>query len=91
MGIAVDEVVDIALDTQSLQTVTKLVGGMLTIIMGDDDRAYHEVTAHELVAQSQHILVIGDAQVGTYLVLLNILSTDHDDDLQLVSQLCEHT
>ena len=90
MGVAVDEVVDIRLDAHALQTVAELVGGTLTVVVGDDDGAHHEVAAHKLVAQTEHVLVVGDAQIGTHLVLLNIVGTHHDDNLQLVAQLSEH-
>ena len=61
MGIAVYQVVYVRLDAQSLQTMTELICGMLSVIVGDDDAAHHEVATLELVTQSQHILVIGDA------------------------------
>ena len=59
--------------------------------MRDDDAAHHEVALHEFVAQAQHILVVGDAKVGTHLVALDVLGTDDDDDFQTVAQLREHT
>ncbi len=90
VGIAVDEVVDIRLNAQSLQTVTEGIGGMLAVIVGDHDGADHEVAALELVAQTEHILVVGDAQIGTHLILFNILGTDHNDNLDAVGQLTEH-
>ena len=91
VGIAVDEIMYIGLDAQPLQAVTEGIGGMLTVVVGDDHRADHEAPALELVAQTEHILVVGDAQVGTHLVLLDVLGTDDDDDLDAVSQLAEHT
>ena len=81
---------DIRLDAHALQTVAELVSGMLAVVVGDDHGAYHEVAAHELVAQAQHVFVVGDAEVGTNLVLLNVVGTDYDDDFQLVAQLGEH-
>ena len=88
--IAVDGVVDVALDAHSLQAVAELVGGMLAVVVGDDDRAHHEVAAHELVAQAEHILVVGDAEVGAHLVLLHVFRVHHDDDLYALAQLSEH-
>ena len=58
--------------------------------MGNHYRAYHEVATHKLLTQTQYVFIIGDAQVGTYLILLYIFSADNDDNLHLVSQLCKH-
>ena len=60
---------------------------MLTIVVGDDHTTYHKLTEHELVAQTEHIFIVGDAEVGTDLVLLDVLCTHHDDDLDGVAQL----
>ena len=80
----------VRLDTQPLQSVAEQVGGMLTVIVSDNDTADHEVAALELVTQSEDVLVIGDAQVGTHLVLLDVVGRHHDDDFQLVAQLGKH-
>ena len=90
VGIAIDEIVHIRLDAHALQAVAEQVGSLLAVIVSDDHRAHHELAVHELLAQTQHILIISDAQVGTHLVLLDVLGTDHDDDLQLVAQLGKH-
>ena len=90
MRIAVDGVVDVRFDTLALQTVTELVGSLLAVVVGDDHRAHHELAVHELVAQAQHVLVVGDAQVGAHLVLLNVVGADHDDNLNRVAQLAQH-
>jgi len=45
----------------------------------------------ELRAQAQHVLVVGDAQVGAHLVLLDVSGADDDDDLGVLAQLGEHT
>ena len=68
----------------------ELVCGVLSVIVRDDDGAHHEVALHKLVAQSEHILVVGDAEVGTNLVLLDVVGADHNHDLYRVSQLGEH-
>ena len=41
-------------------------------------------------AQSEHIFIVGNAEVGTHLVFLNVVRTDRDDDLRIVAQLLEH-
>ncbi len=90
MGIAVDGVVYVRLDAQALETVAELVGCMLAGIVSDDHRAHHEVAAHKLIAQAEHILVVGDAQVGAHLVLLDIIGTYHNQNLDAVAQLSQH-
>ena len=88
--IAVDRVVDIRLYSHSLQTVTELIGSVLTVIVGDDDASHHEAAVHKLIAQSQCVFVVCDAEVGSYLVLLDVFGIHHDDNLDAVSQLCQH-
>ena len=81
MRITVDGVVEVRLNAHTFKTMLKLISSMLACIVGDDYRANHEVALHELVAQSEHVFVVRDAQVGTYLVLLNVGRTDYNDNL----------
>ena len=85
MRITIDGIVNIGFDTHALETMTELISGMLTVVMGDDYGAYHEVALHELLTQSQYILVVGDTEIGSYLILLNIIRTDNDQDLDAVA------
>ena len=64
---------------------------MLSVIMCYNDAAYHKATCNELTTQSQHILIVCDAEISTNLVLHYILSADDDDNLYLVTYLAEHT
>ena len=89
--IAVDGVVDVGFDAQSLESVAELVGGMLTVVVGDDDRADQEVAPHKLVAQAQHVFVVGDAEVGANLVAFDVFRAHHDDDFDATAQLGEHS
>ena len=91
MWIAVYKIMYLRLDAHTFQTLTEVVGGMLSVVVGDDHRTHHETAPDELVAQAQHILVVGDAQVGTHFVALYILSAYHYHDLYLVANLAEHT
>ena len=84
VGIAVDRVVDIRLDTLALQTMTELIGSMLTRVVRNHNTAHHEVTSHKLIAQTQYILIIGDTEVCTNLVLLDIVCIDHNHNLNAV-------
>ena len=89
--IAVDGVVDVAFDAESFQSVAELVGGVLAVVVGDDDASHHEVAAHEFVAQPQHVFVVGDAEVGANFVLFDVFGTDNDDNLDTLAQLGEHS
>ena len=51
---------------------------------------HHEAAVHKLIAQSQCVFVVCDAEVGSYLVLLDVFGIHHDDNLDAVSQLCQH-
>ncbi len=62
----------------------------LSIVMRDDHRSHHEAAPLEFPAQAYHILVVGDAQVGAGLVLLDVGGTDYDDYLDAVTQFPEH-
>ena len=74
----------------ALETVTELVGGVLSVVVGDDHRAYHEVAALELLPQAEHVFVVRDAQISSDLVFLDVLCADDDDYLDLLAQLGEH-
>ena len=70
--------------------MTELVGSMLTVVVCNHYAAHHKAATHELSAKAQYILIVSDAEVGTYLVLLDVLSTYHDDNLDAVAQLGKH-
>ena len=78
MRIAVNGVVNVAFYSHALQSVAELVGGPLAVVVSDDNRAHHELSVHKLVAQAQHILVVGNAKVGANLVFLYVVGTHHN-------------
>ena len=90
VGVTLDGVVVVSLDAHALQTVAVGIGRTLSVVVGDDHGPYQEPSAHELRAQAQHVLVVGDAQVLAYLVALDVHGRDDDDDLGAVAQLLEH-
>ncbi len=59
--------------------------------MSNDNRIDHETAVHKLLAQTQHIDIVGDAEVTTHLVLLDINGADDNDDLRHVSKLHQHS
>ena len=70
--------------------MTELIGSVLSVIVGNHYRAHHKVTTHKLIAQAEHIFVVGDTEVCTNLVLLDIISTDDNQNLNAVAQLSQH-
>ena len=90
VGVAFNRIMVIDLDAHALQALAVGVRAGLPVVMGDDDAVHAESAVHELVAQAQHVHVVGDTQVIADLVLLNIHGADHDHDLQIVLQLIEH-
>ena len=45
---------------------------------------------HEFVAQAQHVHVVGDAQILSHLVLLDVHGADDNDDFGAILQLAQH-
>ena len=58
--------------------------GSLVGKMCQADTSDIQTVSAECVNQTKHVHVIGDAKVGTYFVLLNILCGNNDYDLRLV-------
>ena len=91
MRIAVDKIVDIRLDAHTLEAYAEVVGGVLSVVMGDDYAAYHEAAGYELATETQDVFVVCDAEVGTDFILYDVFRADDDDDLYLIADLAEHT
>ena len=85
-----DSVVVIDLDTLTLQTLTVGVGTCLAVVVGNDYSTHAQANAFELGTQTQHILIVGDAQIAAHLVLLDIQGADYQNHLRLIFQLQEH-
>ena len=90
MGVALNEVVAVGLNAIALKTLLKLCGSRLTIVVSDDNRSYHESAILKFAAKAEYILVVGNAQVGAFLVFLNVGSADYDDDLNAVANFLKH-
>ena len=90
VGVAFDRVMVIHPDVHAFQALAIGVRAGLAVVVGDDDAVDAEAALHELVAQAQHVHVVGDAEVVADLVLLDVDGADHDHDLQIVLQLVKH-
>ena len=78
-------------DTHPFQALAKCISAALSVIMSYNNRAHHKSSILELSAQSQHIHIIGDAQILTHLAFLDVQRTDHNHNLGLVAQLMQHS
>ena len=83
--IALNQVVDIGFDAHPLKPLAIDIGGLLTCVVGDDHRTNHESSFLEFGAQSQHVLIVGDAKVGAHLVFLDVLGADDNHNLNTVA------
>ena len=79
------------LDSQSLQFF--LIGDRRRLLrkLGQHHTAHIQTVITECIDQTQHIHIIGNAQIPAHLVLFNIRSVDHDHDLRIVFHRIEHT
>ena len=80
----------VRLDAQVLQPATVCSRAALSVVVRDDNPAYHEASVLEFRPQPQDVLVVGYAQVVAHLVLLDVLCADYDDYLYRAGQLLEH-
>ena len=66
------------------------VRGRLPRVLGEHDGADVESARAEDVDESQHVLVVRDAEVAAHLGLLDVVGVDGDDDLHVVGEAFEH-
>ena len=88
--IALDRIVQLGGNTERVQAITEHVGSRLAGILGDDHSRDGKTVAAEQVNQTQHVLVIGNAEVATGLVLLDVVRVNRDDDLDVVGDALKH-
>ena len=89
-GIALNNIMVIYLDANPLKPGTEGGCAALSVVMGDDNGAHQQSAADKFVAQSEHIDIVGDAEVVAHLVLLDVNGADDDDDFGVVTQLHQH-
>ena len=77
-------------DSQTLKSLTEGLRAWLAMILRDAYGADQKAATLELVTQSQHVVVIGYAEVGTHFVFLDVAGANGDDHLGIVAQLHEH-
>ena len=88
--IPLDGIVQLGGNTERVQAVAEHIGSRLAGVLGDDHSRDSKAVAAEQVNQAQHILVIGNAEVTTSLVFLDVVCVDRDDNLDIVGDALEH-
>ena len=78
-------------DAHLFQLALEVINRCHRNILSDDDAADIQTDAGKGINESQHVLVIGDAQVAAQLALFNVMSIDYDYYLNLVSHACQHS
>ena len=89
-GIVGDRVVMINVNAVAGQTILKFDGGWLVGKARQHHGIDQQAAAAEHVDQTQHVEVIGNAQIAAHLVLFDIVGIDNDHDLGFILQLHEH-
>ena len=91
MGIALDRVVEVDLYPQAVQPLAEGVRRPLSGILGDNHAAHIQPLLPEGVDETEHVLVIGDAQVPPDLILLDGGGVDGNNHFHRLPQLQQHT
>ena len=89
-GVAVNQVMAVGAHAQAGQMLLKGHGRGLALELGEHHAAHIQPVAAEHVDQTQHILLIPDAQIAPGLGLFNVARIDGDDDLGLILHLKQH-
>ena len=90
MRIARNRVVNVNRDAELLQSLFERVCAVLAGVLGDDNASDIEAASAELVDQTEHVAVIGDAEVTADFVFLNIGCGNCHYNLCLVGELHQH-
>lgn len=80
----------VGFDAVTFKSLLELCGSRLSVVVGDDYRANHEPAVLEFASESEYVLVVGDAKVGTFLVLLNVGGTDNNNYFNAVADFLKH-
>ena len=90
LRIAGDGMMVVDPDAEVLQALPVDVGASLPVVVGDDDGAHLHIPLEKLLAQAQHIHIVGDTQVAADLVLLDIHCAHDYHHLEVVLELHQH-
>ena len=77
-------------DAHALKAALEGLGVRLPGEVGDADAAHHEPARAERVHEAQRVLLVGDADVGAALGVLDVVGVDDDDRLDVLLEALEH-
>ena len=90
IGISLYGVMVVDLDAEALESGTVGICTGLAVVVGDDHAAHAQTDLLELFAETQHVFIISDSEVASYLVLLYVNGTDDYYYFSFILQLHEH-
>ena len=90
MRIAFNRIMIINLNIQSLQLILEAFDGFLASVLRNNNAAYIQALSAVSLHQTQHVQIIGQAEVMTHLVIFNIVGIYGNNHFCLVCQLQEH-
>ena len=79
------------LDAEGLELLLVSDRTLLPIEAGEHDGAHIEAIAAERIDETQDIHIVGDTEIPTDLVLLDVAGIDDDHNLRVILQLTQHT
>ncbi len=85
-----DQVKLVNTDSQFLQTFLEEIGTFLAGVLCDAYASHIQATACKFIHETKNILVIGNAKVAAYFILVNVIGTDNNNDLRLIRKLHQH-
>ena len=88
--IARDRVMTVDLDAEGLELLLISDCALLPVEAGEHDGAHIETVATEGIDETQHVHIVGDAEIPADLVLLDVAGIDDDHDLRVILQLTQH-
>ncbi len=88
-GVAAGEAVGVDGDAAALEPGLEHAGRRLVLEAGDDHGPHQEAPVAQVVDELEGVGVVGDAEVGAHLALLDGARVDADDDLGLVLELLQ--
>ena len=77
------------LDATTSEHVCKVVGAALTDVSGDDDLVGLNSPGCKVIDHLEHVGVIGDAEIGSHLAVLDVSGMDADDYVQILLERLE--
>ena len=88
--ITADAVMTIDLDTKLFHTLLERDCALLALEPGQHDTADIKTILPKRIDQTEYVQIIGDTDISTHLVFLNVVGIDHGYDFYVIPDLCQH-